>query len=44
MKTKQPLQLLLFWEQVPSPIEIPKENRKRFVDMTAELLVIYWQN
>ncbi len=37
-------QLLLFWEEVPSPIEIPKENRKQFVDMTAKLLVVYWQN
>jgi len=41
MKSRQ---LLLFWEEAPSPIEIPKENRKRFVDMTAKLLVAYWKN
>ena len=41
---RQPVhQLQIIWEDIPSPISIPEETRKRLTDLLGDLLLGYWE-
>ena len=33
----------LLWENIPSPIKLPEETRKTLIEITSELIAVYWQ-
>ena len=40
---RQPDQLHLIWENIPSLIKLPQETRKTLIEITSELIAVYWQ-
>ena len=37
---RQPNQLHLIWENIPSPIKLPQETRKTLIEITSELIAV----
>ena len=40
---RHPDQLHLIWENTPSLIKLPQETRKTLIEITSELIAVYWQ-
>jgi hypothetical protein len=37
-------QLQIIWNNIPSPISVPKEARNRLADLLGDLISAYWKN
>ncbi len=44
MKTKKCRQQKIIWENLTSPIPIPRETQKRLIELIGEMVSNYWEN